>query len=82
MVRPETIQTSLQDCFQNQFSPNAAGEKASPWLLPVENVSAVCMGRKLQQESGGEADSNWGCLKENKVKVSGSLAALECLPQL
>lgn len=28
-----------------------------------------------------EADSNSVCFKENKVEVSGSLAALECLPQ-
>lgn len=49
MIRLEIIQTSLQNCFQNQFSPNAAGEKVSPWLLPVENVCGVCEGRKLKQ---------------------------------
>lgn len=50
MIRLEIIQTSLQNCFQNQFSQNAAGEKVSPWLLPVENVRGVCMGCKLKRE--------------------------------
>lgn len=69
MVSLEIIQTSVQNCFQNRFSPNAAGEKVSPWLLPVENVCGVRMGRKLKREKVvGKLTATRPVWKETKWK--------------